>query len=91
MVEIVQDDREAAASVAVLVEMRELIRSGRADYHAEPFAKHRLAERARIVAWLRDNMPSSLADLNYEAGMIEAGEHLVDHAATSTDVVDRET
>jgi hypothetical protein len=32
-------------------------------------------ERARIVAWLRDNMPSSMADLNYEADAIEAGEH----------------
>ena len=33
-------------------------------------------ERARIVVWLRDNMPSSMADLNYEADAIEAGEHL---------------
>lgn len=56
MVEVRQDDREAAASIAVLVEMRELIREGRADHHAEPFARHRIAaenaalERAAKVA-----------------------------------------
>ena len=56
MVEINQADREAAASIAVLVEMRELIREGRADHHAEPFARHRIAaenaalERAAKVA-----------------------------------------
>lgn len=45
--EVMQADREAAASVAVLVEMREMILSGRADHHAEPFARHRQqAERA---------------------------------------------
>jgi len=43
MVEVRQEDREAAASIAVLVEMRELIREGRADHHAEPFARHRVA------------------------------------------------
>jgi len=43
MVEVRQEDREAAASIAVLVEMRELIREGRADHHAEPFARHRIA------------------------------------------------
>lgn len=40
-VEITDGDREAAASVAVLAEMRELILSGRADHHAEPWALHR--------------------------------------------------
>lgn len=56
MVEVTQEDREAAASIAVLVEMRELIREGRADHHAEPFARHRIAaenaalERAAKVA-----------------------------------------
>ncbi len=56
MVEVRQADREAAASIAVLVEMRELIREGRADHHAEPFARHRIAaenaalERAAKVA-----------------------------------------
>ena len=45
MVEINQADWEAAASIAVLVEMRELIREGRADHHAEPFARHRIAAR----------------------------------------------
>lgn len=43
MVEITKADRAAAASIAVLVEMRELILAGRADHHAEPFARHRIA------------------------------------------------
>lgn len=52
MVEVTQEDREAAASVAVLVEMRELILAGRADHHAEPWAAHRIAalEEAAKVA-----------------------------------------
>lgn len=41
MVEVTDEDRQAAASVAVLAEMRELILSGRADHHAEPWAAHR--------------------------------------------------
>jgi len=84
--EVKDIDREAAASVAVLVEMRKLIHDGRADYHARAFAAHReaaeAAERARIVAWLRDCSLSSaipddpaqlIADL---ANTIERGEHL---------------
>ena len=52
MIEVTQADRKAAASVAVLVEMRELILAGRADHHAEPFARHRIAamEEAAKVA-----------------------------------------
>lgn len=46
-VKVEQCDREAAASVAVLVEMRELILAGRADHHAEPFAKHRTQHGAQ--------------------------------------------
>lgn len=37
-----QVDRDAAAQTAVLVEMRDLIRDGRADGYAEAFARHRL-------------------------------------------------
>lgn len=47
--QVEQIDREAAATVAVLVEMRELIREGRADHHAEPFARHRHQARAEVV------------------------------------------
>lgn len=52
MVEVTQEDRKAAASVAVLVEMRELILAGKADHHAEPWAAHRIAalEEAAKVA-----------------------------------------
>ena len=51
-VEVTDADREAAARIAVLTEMRELILAGRADHHAEPFAHHRQAamiEGARIM------------------------------------------
>lgn len=61
-VKVEQIDRDAAASIAVLVEMRELIRAGKADHHAEPFARHRIAARAalvaEIVAWMRGNCMS---------------------------------
>lgn len=56
-IKVTQADREAAASGAVLSEMRDLIRAGRADHHAEPWAKHRqqavAAEVAQIVAGLK--------------------------------------
>lgn len=56
MVEVTDEDRKAAASVAVLVEMRELILSGRADHHAEPWARRRMAGYqaaiADVVEWL---------------------------------------
>lgn len=89
MTEITQADRDAAASVAVLPEMRDLIRAGRADYHAEPFARHRqfaeewwyrqgredgaLSERQHIVGWLRDQDGHGYDDMR--ANCIEAGEH----------------
>jgi selenocysteine lyase/cysteine desulfurase len=74
MVEVTQADREAAASVAVLSEIRELILSGRADHHAEPFARHRLAEREAVVKWLREQDGHGYDDMR--ANCIEAGEHL---------------
>lgn len=67
MTEVTDADRQAAASVAVLVEMRELILAGRADHHAEPWTRHREAAEAPLRAeierlktdaaryqWLRD-------------------------------------
>ena len=49
---VTDEDRKAAAAIAVLPEMRELILAGRADHHAEPFAAHRIAalEEAAGVA-----------------------------------------
>jgi hypothetical protein len=53
---VTDEDRKAASSVAVLVEMREFILAGKADHHAEPFAAHRQAayaaglERAAVIA-----------------------------------------
>lgn len=87
-VPVTQEDREAAAKVAVLVEMRELILAGRADHHAEPWAAHRIAadlagyERgqreavARIVAWLANEAddPSYMMRVDLIADAIEAGE-----------------
>lgn len=78
LIEVIQDDREAAASVAVLAEMRELILAGKADHHAEPFARHRLTERERIVAMMLERERESLNG-HVIAGVriaIEAGEHL---------------
>lgn len=51
---ITQADRERAASLAVLQEMRELILAGRADHHAEPFARWREADLAEGVAIMRE-------------------------------------
>ena len=82
MTEVKDIDREAAASVDVLVEMRKLIRDGRADYHARAFAAHReaaeKAERDRIVAWLRAMQEGRTSDNHpgYFALKIESGEHL---------------
>ena len=75
MVEVTQADRKAAASVAVLVEMRELIREGRADHHAEPFARHRIAaenaalERAAKVAekWIEPVMATPHENATYRS------------------------
>lgn len=54
MIVITDADREAAASITALVEMRELIRAGRADHHAEPFARHRLAAVRDMEAQLAE-------------------------------------
>ena len=75
MVEINQADREAAASIAVLVEMRELIREGRADHHAEPFARHRIAARdaaleeaAKVVEkWIEPVMATPHENATYRS------------------------
>lgn len=79
-VKVTQIDREAAASVAVLVEMRELILSGRADHHAEPFARHRhQAERETLgrmepVAWMYEYRGGVVAvtATRYDRGTIKA-------------------
>ncbi len=79
--EITQADRDAAASVAVLVEMRELIRAGRADHHAEPFARHREAAldtaapliRAQIADWLV-KQPPHLSLQEYAAAIAKTRE-----------------
>lgn len=75
MVEVRQADREAAASIAVLVEMRELIREGRADHHAEPFARHRIAARdaaleeaAKVVEkWIEPVMATPHENATYRS------------------------
>lgn len=71
MVEVTQADRIAAASVAVLVEMRELILAGRADHHAEPWAAHRIAalERAAKVAekWIEPVMATPHENATYRS------------------------
>ena len=60
MTTVTDADREAAAAIAVLPEMRDLILSGHADHHAEPFARH--AARARLEG----------AEIMREAAAVEA-------------------
>lgn len=50
MADITPADRELAASYAVLPEMRDLIRAGKAEHHAEPAAAHREAHEAPLLA-----------------------------------------
>ena len=50
MVEVTDADREAAAQAAALVEMRDLIRAGKADHLAQSFAAHREAHEAPLKA-----------------------------------------
>lgn len=57
MTEITQADRDAAAQY----------------YVVEAFARHRMEERAAIVAWLR---AAGDEVVNWMAIQIEAGEHL---------------
>jgi hypothetical protein len=59
----------------VLVEMRELIREGRADHHAEPFARHRIAARdaaleeaAKVVEkWIEPVMATPHENATYRS------------------------
>lgn len=69
MVEVTQADREAAASVAVLVEMRELILAGKADHHAEPWARHREAGRRAGLEEAYDAARGTNAD-EYHSGQM---------------------
>ena len=71
MIEITQADRDAAER-----SMRNAIM--RTGSRAEDFARHRIEERAKIVAWLRhklDDWPDYVAPSDI-ADAIEAGEHL---------------
>lgn len=63
-VEVTQADRIAAAAIAVLPEMRELILAGRADHHAEPFARHRqeALKQALKIARAAQYSPSPATD-----------------------------
>ena len=66
MTEVTQADRDAANEA----QRNAMMRVG--SMH-EAFARHRLAERAKIVAWLRSNaMGERWRSL---AAAIEAGEH----------------
>ena len=78
-VEVTDADREAAAQVNGFAnwELWELCRPLDDDWralYAKDFARHRIAERAAIVAWLRG--PEPYPDGHDIADDIEAGEHL---------------
>lgn len=83
MTEITQADRDAAAEcIRQGVSHPPLtdIISGKKDhwFFVQAFARHRMEERAAIVAWLRhrlDDWPDYVAPSDI-ATAIEAGEHL---------------
>ncbi len=70
-----QIDREAAAIVSVLAEIREFIRAGKCDNGGlvQAFAGHRIAERRAIVEFLRHVPPNMFDEGTIDA--IIAGEH----------------
>ena len=80
MTEITQADKDAAARLngyarweiwlIVPLHDKEWMQLCAAD-----FARHRIAERAKIVAWLRKEAPAALHDPRMVANAIEAGEH----------------
>lgn len=82
MTDVTQADRDAAALIVVVQELRKIIREGGYDEHdyVQDFARHRevaaAEERSRIVAWLREwkrddtNWPGVIAN------RIEAGEYM---------------
>lgn len=82
MTEVTQADREAAAELAHALGIScEDFTSGAADVLVQAFARHRIAEREKIVAWLRSLQRSLHLTHRYAvaagffANAIEAGEH----------------
>lgn len=82
MTEITQADRDAAAMTKASdgydLEPK-LIRQGECDHWniVEAFARHRMEERAAIVAWLRGETGCAWSrDVIEAAHAIEAGDHL---------------
>ena len=80
MTEITQADRDAAASgyfawCSGNPVIPDRMKAGDADDHSmvQAFARHRMEERAAIVAWLRSKDTYDFDDLAID---IEAGEHL---------------
>lgn len=67
--QVEQIDREAAARLMTVWDDGDL----HCDDFVEAFARHRLAERAKIVAWLREQDGHGYDDMR--ANCIEAGEH----------------
>ena len=88
MTEITQADRDAAASgyfawCSGNPVIPDRMKAGNADDHSmvKAFARHRMEERAAIVAWLKKDIGPWLRDEREEyavefAAAIEAGEHL---------------
>ena len=81
MTEITQADRDAAASgyfawCSGNPVIPDRMKAGDADDHSmvQAFARHRMEERAAIVAWLREQDGHGYDTVR--ADCIEAGEHL---------------
>ena len=81
MTEVTQDDRDAACGLTGGHYWNEVKRGKRdGDQLVQAFTRHRvaerLAERAAIVAWLRETWNGRLQSSIFLADSIEAGEHL---------------
>lgn len=81
MTKTTQADRDAAAEHIPAIGMANSVLSGKSDNHTlvQAFVNHRKTaaaeERAKIVAWLRDN-PDHLARKGWLSDAIEAKEYL---------------
>lgn len=87
MSKVTQADRDAAAAIVYMENksglnwasaegMRDHVAEGKWDWHpvVQAFARHRMEERAKIVAWLRDQDGHGYDAMR--ADCIEAGEHM---------------
>lgn len=75
MIEITQADRDAAAEAFFCKPLRNEKHNN--DRRVQAFARHRMAERAKIVDYARGHGGNAWSrDVLYFADKVEAGDHL---------------